>query len=96
LRVGNNALRNTNTDYLHFSLAQPSVVYIAIDDQALHLPDWMADWQPTPDFLLTDDAVHLRLYKKEVPSGVVTLGGNWATGAIGIRSQYIVMVTNKE
>lgn len=96
LLVANNATRNSDADYIHFALARPATVYIAIDDQALHLPGWMADWQPTPDFLLTDDPINLRLYKKDFAAGKVTLGGNWAEQAAGIRSHYVVVVAPNE
>lgn len=96
LLMENNKTRNPEENYVHFALSRPAVVYIAIDDQALHLPGWMEGWIPTPDFLLTDDSVNLRLYKKEFDMGDVTLGGNWAPPAAGVRSHYLVAIIGQE
>ncbi len=90
----NNNMRNTEADYVHFTVAQPATVYVALDIEASELPGWLKDgWTPTPDILTTDDVVKLRLYKKTFDAGdEVNLGGNWAPPASEIRSHYLVIV----
>lgn len=94
LLFANNNMRRTDRDYVHFTVAQPATVYVAMDMQASELPGWLkGSWVPTPDIVSTDDMIKLRLYKKTYDMGdEVTLGGNWAPPASGIRSHYLVII----
>ncbi len=94
LLFANNNMRNTDANYVQFTLAQPATIYVAFDIQASELPGWLHDgWAPTPDILSTDDVVKLRLYKKTFATGdEVSLGGNWMLPASGVRSHYLVVV----
>ena len=98
LLFANNNMRIAEADYAHFTVAKPATVYIGFDLQASELPGWLdSSWQPTPDIVATDDVVKLRLYKKDFEAGdEVTLGGNWAPPASGIRSHYLVFVATNQ
>ena len=99
LRLPNNVMNNAEANYIHFTLAQPAMLYVAIDNAASELPAWLAldeGWTATKDILRTEDAVELRLYKKKFAAGPVTLGGNWMSPAAGIRSHYVVIAVPTE
>ena len=99
---GENWIKTKNTDkynsspsFLQFNVSQNSTVYVGYDSRATSLPNWLAP----PNFALTPLTVgvtdsgmgHFNVYEKTFPPGTVVLGGNLASGASGVYSNYIVI-----
>ncbi|MBU0707380.1 hypothetical protein KKG41_03335 [Patescibacteria group bacterium] len=90
---------STDEEFLMFEVNREVYVYVAYDDRATSLPNWLAD-----DFTdigesigVTDIGVNtLNLYKKKFFTGSVTLGGNFAEGAAGAESMYAVLIQPTE
>jgi hypothetical protein len=85
-------------DFLSFHLVQDATIYIAFDDRASQLPAWLEDWPlvegtqgstVVSNLIGTSDGWR-RLYKKDFPAGIVTLGGNAMPPMAGASSNYSV------
>jgi hypothetical protein len=57
------------------------------------VPNWLAGWTLTSEVMTVTDkqASPLQVYEKTVAAGEVTLGGNLAAGASGVKSNYVVI-----
>ncbi|VAW83691.1 hypothetical protein MNBD_GAMMA16-1403, partial [hydrothermal vent metagenome] len=85
---------NTSASYLSFTVDQAVDVYIAYDNNAMTLPDWLLDFSETGLLLSTTDpsTPDLHLYKKSFPTGTITLGGNLQGSATGANSNYVTII----
>jgi hypothetical protein len=93
IKTDNDDKSNASETYLQFDLTQDADVYIAYDNRATSLPNWMSDFTATGEGIAVsdDEASPLQLYMKTFDAGHVVLGGNMATGAAGANSNYIVL-----
>jgi hypothetical protein len=92
IKTANDDKRNTQVDFLTFSVNQGVTIYVAYDHRASSLPNWLSGWNKTGESIGTTD-VSFNLYAREFSaSSSVTLGGNMATGASGADSNYFVVV----
>ena len=76
------------------SMVSPGAkVYVCYDSRATALPAWLNDgsWSLTADTVSTMD-VAAKVLLKNVPAGVVTLGGNLQAPPAGADSHYFVVV----
>jgi hypothetical protein len=90
-QTANNDKNSSGTSFLTFSVNQDVTVYVAYDQQATSLPNWLSDRTNTGEILDTTD-VTLRLYSRNFPAGTVSLRGNKAAGARGAQSNYTVVI----
>ena len=81
--------------YLTFRAEYDTSVYVAFDQRATDLPDWMDDFVPTGDILGTSLLTqrYLKLFTKFYLEGeCIDLGGNYGLGSSSeYRSNYIVI-----
>ncbi|MCG8603637.1 hypothetical protein MJD09_01375, partial [bacterium] len=92
---------NMEEEFLRFELLAESHVYVAIDRDIKPQPNWLKDRFTkrfvSPDLILKTTAGNFRVFKSRepLPTGTVTLGGNFAEGS-GINhsepSMYLVFV----
>lgn len=96
IRTANDDKTVTATAHLRFTVNQPATLWVAYDKRATRNPSWLQDgtWiQTTDNFSTTDTgASPMRVFRKSVPAGQVTLGGNHAGGNTGALSNYIVLI----
>ena len=93
IKTANDDKTSTSSDLISFSINQTAEVYVAYDARAISLPDWMEDFVPVgQQIITTDNGANLDLFRKTYSAGTVSLGGNLASGANGARSNYIVIV----
>lgn len=82
--------------FLQFALARASRVYVALDARAAGAPGWLNDFALEEASLEIEDfgnAQEFALYSRAFPAGVVSLGGNQASGYRGDFSlNYLVAV----
>ena len=91
-----NADKNqTADDFLNFIVTQDAVVYVAYDKAATSLPDWMGGFIDTGHIILKSATGSFRVYAKVFVAGQVTLGANYATGAAGANTNYVVLAQKK-
>ena len=85
---------STSSTYLSFSVDRTVDVYIAYDNGATVLPDWMTGYTDTGLLLSSTDpsTPALRLYRKNFVPGTITLGGNLQGSATGANSNYVAIV----
>ena len=85
---------NTSGTYLSFTVDRAVDVYIAYDNGATLLPNWMTGFTNTGLLVSTTDpsTPDLRLYKKNFSAGAITLGGNLQGSATGANSNYVAIV----
>ena len=94
IKTLNDEKTNSTDNYVQFDLGHDADVYIAYDNRAISLPNWMSDYTATGTSIgVTDEgATPLQLYMKTFDAGLVVLGGNMATGAVGANTNYMVLV----
>jgi hypothetical protein len=95
LRTANDDKNVTASNHLTFTVSANATVYVGYDKRATRLPTWLqSGWTATSDVLsLTDaSASPMRVYRKSVAAGSVTLGGNQQGGPTGAGSHYVVIV----
>jgi hypothetical protein len=82
---------------LRFTVFKPSHVYLGYDCRAKGLPLWIEamGFRDVAELLRgTDGFTGYRVFRMTVPAGTtVTLGGNAAAGARGVKNMYMVLVT---
>jgi lysophospholipase L1-like esterase len=92
---------NTSADYIEFTVDRPVRVFVAYDSGASSLPNWLdpssSDFEDSFLEISTTDPLSpaLHVYSQAFSAGTVTLGGNMATGATGVDSNYLVIVVEQ-
>ena len=81
-------------DHLIFTLSAPATVFVGLDLRGSKTPGWMSEWKLTEDTLATDE-VGYRVFRRDYPSGKVTLGGN-ERKVTGCSCNYVVIVVPVE
>ena len=108
IMTANDDKKQTDADFLTFSVDKDSVIYVAHDSRAEaekggKPPKWLTDefkkelvgGKPVA-IKVTDTGMDtVNLWKKEVSAGKVTLGGNAIAPSAGHGSNYFVIVTGK-
>ena len=87
----NNDKLAVSATYLQFDLAAPAEVLVLYDQRPSSPPSWLAAFTPTGETVRNNDTT-FRVYSRAYPAGAVVLGGNNATGAMGVESMYSVVV----
>ncbi len=99
IKTANDDKDSTENNFLTFQVNREASVYVAYDDRATSLPDWLND-----EFTATGDSIEvndvgvntLNIYEKTFSQGEVALGGNMASGAVGAESMYVVILSTTE
>jgi len=96
IRQANDDKLRTGSAELKFSVNAAATVYVCYDKRGTKLPTFLTDgsWTKTTETLSTTDtaASAMVVYKKSVPAGSVTLGGNRQPPADGAWTHYIPIV----
>jgi hypothetical protein len=92
IKTANDDKGRTDTSFLSFQVNQDVTIYVAYDQRASSLPNWLRDWTNTGESITTTDTTFNLFAKGFAASSIVTLGGNMAAGAAGARSNYFVVV----
>jgi len=79
-----------NDDHLRLELRATTEVIVAVDAYGERLAGWMKPWSLCEETLAVDN-IEYRLYRRIVPAGTVTLGGN-DRRSTGARSNYFVLL----
>jgi hypothetical protein len=84
------------TNYFSFELATEAVIYIAYDERASSPPDWL-----TSNYIRISNKIEINelngtltamgIWKRTLPPGRHTLGGNLAAGAAGAKTNFLVL-----
>ncbi len=96
VRTANDDKSVAAPDHLALSIIGTARLSVGIDPRAIRGPSWLEDgtWTIAPDLLVLADQASspMRVYRKTVDPGTVTLGGNYAGGDTGARANYLVIV----
>jgi len=95
IRTANDDKYVPASTHLTITVTASANLYVAYDKRATTSPTWLqSGWTLTSDAVATSDsgASPLRVYRKAVSAGSVTLGGNHQGGATGAHSSYFVIV----
>jgi hypothetical protein len=96
IRQANDDKLRTGSAELKFTVNAAAIVYVCYDKRGNSLPAFLTDgsWTKTTDALSTTDtpASPMIVYRKNVPAGTVTLGGNRQAPADGSWTHYIPIV----
>ncbi|MBD3343939.1 MAG: DUF1593 domain-containing protein [Chitinivibrionales bacterium] len=93
IKTANNDAGNTSGQ-LCFDIDGPATLYIAYDNRATALPEWLSTWTKTDLRIECTDAAmgHFDLYRNIVSSAqTICLGANMASPASGGGSMYLVI-----
>jgi hypothetical protein len=86
----------TANPHLTFTVSQPATIWVCYDKRGSPLPRWLNDgtWTVTTEAASTTDgaASPMRVLRKTVGAGQVSLGGNHTGGANGSYANYFVVV----
>ncbi len=80
------AVANTQDAYVKFEVDRPVIVYIAYDNGATVIPDWLANsFTYTDNVMVVDNpsTPTLRIYEGHFQPGSIVLGGNRAASSAG-------------
>jgi hypothetical protein len=93
IKTANDDKLNKTTAALSFDLLQKATVYVAYDPRATALPTWLKSWKKLTDKIGINDPKlsSLSIYSMDFNAGKVTIGGNVATPAAGVLTQYLVL-----
>ena len=85
---------NLSDTYLSFTSDRQIDVYVAYDENAESLPNWLQSFADTGEHLFTTnpEAPSYRIYSSIFAPGNITLGGNMAVGASGAVANYVVII----
>ena len=92
IKTRNDDKHETDEVWLTFDINREADIYVAYNDDATALPNWMDDYADTGERILTTDPnTDFDLYKKRFGAGGIVLGANNAPGAQDTGSNYIVL-----
>jgi hypothetical protein len=99
IMTANDDRMNSSNNYLSFDVDRNVTVFIAYDNRASALPNWLSS---SNGFNTTGEQINVsqsgttfNLYSKSFTPGTITLGGNLAAGANGATENYIVIVVEQ-
>jgi predicted secreted protein len=94
IRTRNNDKKNTSDSFLKLVINLDSTVYIGYDSRATSIPNWLStNFEPTDMAIGNSESMgHFNVYKQILPADTISVGGNLARGAMGVSSNYIIVV----
>ncbi|MCI0494766.1 Ig-like domain-containing protein [candidate division KSB1 bacterium] len=98
IMTANDDRAKTDDNFLSFQISDTARIYVAYDSRALNIPNWLANnfHRIGKSIGVTEYAAQLDLWEMDSMPGVITLGGNLATGAQGVESMYVVLIENND
>ena len=92
IRTANNDKTSTAATFISFTTNKISTVYVCYDSRTTTYPSWL-----TGDFAMSDSVVEtsdvsFTLWQKSFPAGQISLPGNFYGGAVGVDSNYFVLI----
>lgn len=95
IKTANEDKSSSQAGFLTLSVNQDVTVYVAYDERASSLPNWLSGWNNTGARIGTTD-VGRNLFSKNFVAGTIILDGNMAAGAAGMSSNYNVIIVGQE
>ncbi len=97
IKTANDDRDKKDTIFFTFQLNERSKVYIGYDARALDYPNWLVNdfYRIGKQIGVSENANKLDLWVRECEPGMITLGANFAEGAQGVESMYVVLIENK-
>lgn len=97
IKTANDDRGAKDTNFLSFQLKDTADVYVAYDSRATNYPNWLTNHfhRIGKSIGVSEYAQELDVWKKDIFTSVVTLGGNLAAGAEGAESMYSVIIQTK-
>ncbi|MBN2412625.1 T9SS type A sorting domain-containing protein [candidate division KSB1 bacterium] len=94
IRTANEDKTNQNDSFLTFHLDSLAEIYVAYDNRAISVPDWLSsNFQQTGLTIeVSDQSSPMNVWSKNAEPGIYTLGGNMADPAAGANSNYVVLL----
>jgi len=84
---------NSSNNYLSFDVDRDVTLFVAYDNRAISLPNWLSGFTDTSAQIENSPNSHnFNVFSSNFTSGTITLGGNLAAGANGALANYIVIV----
>jgi hypothetical protein len=92
--TANNDRAQADSRFLVVQLSKSALVYVAYDDRATSVPNWLdANFVKTDRYLGTSESGNrLRLWQGYFPAGRLVMGGNAAVGSRGSQMMYVVLI----
>lgn len=92
--TANNDRTQADSRFLIVQLSKSALVYVAYDDRATSVPNWLdANFVKSDRYLGTSESGNrLRLWQGYFPAGRVIMGGNAAVGSRGSQMMYVVLI----
>ncbi len=94
IKSANDDQYDTGEALLSLQLNATATVYVAYDSRATSVPNWLsAEFAQTGDAIeVTDKAGTLLVWSRQLAPGAYTFGGNLASGAVGAKCNYVVLI----
>ena len=87
--TSNKDKNETSTEFLKFNLSANSLVYVAFEDDAEYIPNWLQSWEKTKKVIKATNS-DFNIYRKTLNSGGVILGASSSFPADGVHNSYFV------
>lgn len=97
IKTANDDRDKKDINFLSFQLRDTADVYVAYDSRATNYPNWLTTHfhRIGKSIGVSEYAQDLDIWKKDIFTSVVALGGNLAPGAEGVESMYSVIIQVK-
>ncbi|MBN1479103.1 T9SS type A sorting domain-containing protein [candidate division KSB1 bacterium] len=97
MKTANDDQYSTASSLVQFRLDNPTRVYVVYDHRANYKPAWLNSQFSKTSYSITvsDDASPMEVWQKDYSSGTYELGGNWANGNNGAKSNYVLLFEPK-
>ncbi len=84
----------TDDNYIQFQLKRDATVYIAYDNRASSVPQWLSSRFEQTEYTIqnSDEESNFTVWKGQFTAGDVTLGANSASGAEGVLANYVAFI----
>jgi len=98
MRTANDDKYQAAPNSLTFTLTAPAVVHVGYDGRGTVLPGWLTDgtWRLTTETIAASNGdaqmSPIKVFAKQFPPGLVSLGGNRQEPAKGADSNYLVII----
>ena len=93
MKTANDDQYNATSSLLEFRLDKATRVYVAYDHRATSVPAWLSSQFAKSSYTIhvSDKSSPLEVWFKDYNPGTYELGGNWANGDNGAKSNYVLL-----
>lgn len=94
IMTANNDRTLTDNRFMVIQLSKAAMVYVAYDDDAQAVPNWLdVNFVKSDNYLgVSESSNRLRLWSGHFPAGRLVLGANAAVGSRGSQMMYVVLI----